>query len=135
MKGVPRKRYPELRHATTWQNYNSILETGLQVAASDKSAARRAIWLHGKGQTPWAIIHTMWRHGCTLEEVVIMVVAVEREKVKHHGKGLWYTLEDIPAKRIRWIFTAEQFAQGTALTRPLRLTLDVDEERVENLLP
>ena len=112
-KPVGHPQYYRYRHATSWQNYQSILEGGIQVAACDPTARRKAIWLHGPGRTAWAILHCMWKHAWTLENVVVLEISLERSTVTKHGGGLWYVEHDIPARCIKRVVAGEDVAKAT----------------------
>src|ERR1700758_4529327 len=98
-----RKRYQTFRHATTFSNYVTIAVDGIQVGACHDRAGRKAIWLHSPEKTPWAIIHTMHRHKVDLDNIIVLELHLDSHSLKRHGKGLWYTQEDISPSAIRGV--------------------------------
>ena len=57
-----------LRHATLARNLPSILKAGL---LTSKSQGRLpVVWLCSPGQSSWATLHTVKRHGGRVETVV-----------------------------------------------------------------
>jgi hypothetical protein len=116
-KECTRKRYKTFRHATTFSNYVTIAVDGIQVGACDQAAGRKAIWLHTSDKTPWAIIHTMQRHGVTLAEIVVLELHLDSQTLKHHGHGLWYTTEDISPSAIRGVLQATDIAARTSVDK------------------
>jgi len=116
-KGEERKRYQTWRHATTFSNYVTIAVDGIQLSGSNGTSGRQAIWLHRPEKTAWAIIHTMHRHGVNLDDIIVLELHLERDKVKRHGRGLWYISEDISPSAIRGVFRGTEIAQHTPVER------------------
>jgi hypothetical protein len=85
-----------LRHATTRQRLAAIRQEGLLVACADPAAKIKGIWMYSSRHSAWAILHTIRKHGATLEDVVIVEVTVPRSQLKRFRTGLWYTIQDIP---------------------------------------
>ncbi|SRR6266571_3825964 len=112
-RGEERKRYQTFRHATTFSNYVTIAVDGIQIGASNGTSGRKAIWLHRPDKTPWAILHTMQRHGVNLDSIIVLELKLDRDKVKHHGQGLWYYSEDISPSAIRGVHRGTDIARHT----------------------
>jgi hypothetical protein len=113
--GEDRKRYQIWRHATTFSNYVTIAVDGIQIGASNGQAGRKAIWLHRPDKTAWAILHTMERHGVNLDSIIVLELHLERDKVKHHGHGLWYITEAISPSAIRGVLRGTEVARHTSV--------------------
>lgn len=99
-----------LRHATPKKNLKSILRAGLLVSKSTCKVP--GVWLHSPSHTYWALIHVAKRHGCRVEDVVVVEVGVPRRPLRHKGRkgcgrnhGLWRCLEDVPAGRLGRVIT------------------------------
>jgi hypothetical protein len=101
-----------LRHATTARNLSSILRRGLLCS---KSRGRlRVVWLHAAGKTPWAILHTVKRHGGRIETVVVIEVDVPRSWLRRSRRGLCFCPRDVPPGRIRGLIDFGQVASTSA---------------------
>ena len=93
----------KLRHATPARNLASIRRHGLLTA---KSKGRLpVVWLHAASRSPWAVLHTMKRHGC--KEVTVIEIDVPRSWLTRSKAGLWYTNRDVPPGRIRQTIAVE----------------------------
>src|SRR5262245_11005483 len=88
-----------LRHATLIRNLPGIERRGL--LCSKSHGRLRVVWLHPPAKSFWATLHTVKRHGSRAEAVIILVVDVPRAWLRKNRKGLWYSVRDIPANRIR----------------------------------
>ncbi len=87
-----------LRHATLRRNILGIDKHGLLCA---KSLGRmKVVWLHAPGKTAWALLHTVRRHGGRIEDVVVLEIEVPRSWLRKSRRGLWYSVKDIPRKRL-----------------------------------
>ena len=85
-----------LRPATPARNLRSIRIRGLLTANSKGKLP--VVWLHAASRSPWAVLHTMKRHGC--KEVTVIEISVPRSWLTRSKAGLWYTNRDIPPGRI-----------------------------------
>src|SRR5258707_1055856 len=94
------------------RNLSSILRAGL---LTSKSRGRLpVVWLHAAGKTPWAILHTVKRHGGRIETVVVIEVDVPRPWLRRSRRGLWFCLRDVPPGRIRRLIDFGQVAGTSA---------------------
>jgi hypothetical protein len=101
-----------LRHATLIRNLPGIERHGLLCR---KSKGKRAVvWLHTPAKSFWAALHTVRRHGGRVEAVVILLVDVPRAWLRKSRKGLWYSVRDIPADRIRRVLSFAELAGASA---------------------
>jgi hypothetical protein len=101
-----------LRHATLIRNLPGIERRGL---LCDKSKGKRpVVWLHSAGKSFWATLHTIRRHGGRAEAVVILLVDVPRAWLRRNRKGLWYSVQDVPADRIRRVLSFAELAGASA---------------------
>jgi len=101
-----------LRHATLIWNLPGIERRGLLCS---KSRGRRpVVWLHSAGKSFWATPHTIRRHGGRAEAVVILLVDVPRAWLRRNRKGLWYSVRDISADRIRRVLSFAELAGASA---------------------
>ena len=76
-----------LYHATLKANLDSIQAKGIDPEFS--KGKESVIWYHTKSKRHWAILHTMRRHGCTLDDIVIITVQIPRGWIRRRRKGLW----------------------------------------------
>ncbi len=101
-----------LRHATPRRNLPSIRRGGLLCS---KSRGRLpVVWLHAPSKSPWAVLHTVRRHGGRVEGVVIIEVDVRRGWLRRNRKRLWYSTRDIPPERFRRLITYAELAGPSA---------------------
>ncbi len=101
-----------LRHATLIRNLPGIERRGLLCS---KSRGRRpVVWLHSPAKSFWAALHTVRRHGGRVEAVVVPLVDVPRAWLRKSRKGLWYSVRDIPADRIRRVLSFAELAGACA---------------------
>jgi hypothetical protein len=102
-----------LRHATLARNLPSILKAGL---LTSKSKGRLpVVWLCSPGQSSWATLHTVKRHGGRVETVVILEVDVPRRWLRRSArKRLWYCPRDISPDRIKRVWTFQEVAGASA---------------------
>ena len=101
-----------LRHATPARNLNSILRLGL--LCSHSKGKLPVVWLHTPAKSFWATLHTLRRHGGRAEAVIILLVDVPRAWLRKSRKGLWYSVCDIPADRIRRVLSFAELAGASA---------------------
>jgi hypothetical protein len=101
-----------LRHATLLRNLPSIERRGL--LCSKSKGRLPVVWLHTPAKSTWALLHTIRRHGGRAEAVVILLVDVPRAWLRKSRKGLWYSTRDIPADRIRRVFSFAELAGASA---------------------
>jgi hypothetical protein len=95
-----------LRHVTLKRNLPSIGRHGL--LCSKSQGRLPVVWLHAASKSPWAVLHTIKRHGGRVEGVVIIEVDVPRSWLRKSRKRLWYCAYDVPPHRFgRLISTAE----------------------------
>jgi hypothetical protein len=101
-----------LRHATLVRNLPGIERRGL---LGRKSMGKRpVVWLHTPAKSFWATLHTVRRHGGRAEAVIILLVDVPRAWLRKNRKGLWYSVRDIPADRIRRVLSFAELAGASA---------------------
>jgi hypothetical protein len=86
----------KLRHATPTRNLASIRKRGLLTRKSQGKLP--VVWLHAANRSPWAVLHTMRRHGCN--DVTVIEVSVPRSWLTRSKAGLWYVSRDVPPGRI-----------------------------------
>jgi hypothetical protein len=80
-----------------------------------KSRGKRpVVWLHSAGKTFGATLHTIKRHGGRAEAVIILLADVPRTWLRKNRKGLWYSVHDIPADRIRRVLSFAELAGAAA---------------------
>jgi hypothetical protein len=70
--------------------------------------------LHVPAQSFGATLHTIKRHGGRAEAVLILLVDVPRAWLRKNRKGLWYSVRDIPADRIRRVLSFAELAGASA---------------------
>jgi hypothetical protein len=102
-----------LRHATLARNLASILKAGL---LTSKSLGKLpVVWLCSPGQSSWATLHTVKRHGGKVETVVILEVDIPRRWLKRSArKRLWYCPRDLAPARIKRVLTFQEMAGASA---------------------
>jgi hypothetical protein len=90
-----------------------ILRAGI---LTSKSQGRLpAVWFISPGQSSWATLHVVKRHGGRVKTVVILEVDAPRRWLRRSArKRLWYTLRDIPPDRIKRVFTFQEMAGTSA---------------------
>jgi hypothetical protein len=101
-----------LRHATPRRNLPGICRRGLLCAMS--RGRLPVVWLHAASKSPWALLHTVRRHGGRVEGVVIIEVEVPRRWLRRSRKHLWYSTRDIPPDNLRRIVTFAELAGRNA---------------------
>jgi hypothetical protein len=102
-----------LRHATFAKNLPRILRAGLLCSKSQGKLP--VVWLCSPGQSSWATLHTVKRHGGRVESVVLIELDVPRSWLRRSArKRLWYCPRDIPPARIRHVFTFQEMAGTSA---------------------
>ena len=101
-----------LRHATLIRNILGIERHGL--LCSKSQGKRPVVWLHTPAKSFWATLHTLRRYGGRAEAVVILLVDVPRAWLRKNRKGLWYSVENIPADRIRRVLSFAELAGASA---------------------
>jgi hypothetical protein len=98
-----------LRHATLAKNLPGILRAGLLCSKSQGKLP--VVWLCSPGQSTWATLHTVRRHGGRVEGVVLVELDVPRGWLRRSArKRLWYSPYDIPPGRIRRVLTFQEMA-------------------------
>jgi hypothetical protein len=100
-----------LRHATPARNLAGILRAGLLTSKS--KGKMPAVWLCSPSKSSWALLHVVKRHGGRVESTVLLEIDVPRSWLRRSRKGLRYSLRDIPADRVRRVFTFSELA-GTS---------------------
>ena len=88
-----------LYHATLKSRLPSILRHGL--LCSKSKGRLKVVWLHTSNKSSWAALHTVKRHGGRVEAVVVLELSVPRRWLRRSRKGLWYSVRDLPAHRVR----------------------------------
>jgi RNA:NAD 2'-phosphotransferase (TPT1/KptA family) len=102
----------KLRHATPARNLSSILKRGLLISKS--KGKRKAVWLHVAAKTSWAVLHTIRRHGGSVEQIIVLDVNVPRRWLKRSKRGLWFCPRNIPPERIRDAVTFARLSDASA---------------------
>jgi hypothetical protein len=97
-----------LRHATPQKNLASIRRSGLLTRYAKGKLP--VVWFHRRSRTPWAVLHTVKRHGGGVEQVVVLEVQVPRSWLRRSRKGLWCCYRDIPPERIRGVLCFAELA-------------------------
>jgi hypothetical protein len=97
-----------LRHATLARHINAILQRGL--LCSKSKGRLPVVWLHAAAKSYWAALHTVKRHGGRVEAVVVLLMDVPRAWLRKSRKGLWYSVRDLPAGRIRRVLSFAELA-------------------------
>ncbi len=101
-----------LRHGTPHRNLPGIRRAGLLCSFS--RGRLPVVWLHSPSKTPWAVLHTVKRHGGRVEGVVVIELDVPRRWLRRSKPGLWYTPRDVPSERIRGLTTFAALARSPA---------------------
>jgi hypothetical protein len=99
-----------LRHATLARYVNSILRHGL--LCSKSKGRLKVVWLHSPSRSHWALAHTVERHGGRIESVVVLEIDVPRSWLRRSKAGLWYSVRDVSASRIRGAVTFGRLADS-----------------------
>ncbi len=94
--------------AANVENLPAIQRRGLLCTKSRGKLA--VVWLHTPGKTAWAPVHTVKRHGGRIEAVVTLEVEVPRSWLRRSRAGLWYSVRDIDADRIRRLIAFGELA-------------------------
>ena len=91
----PTERLPPVRlyHATTEANLDSIRQHGLTPEYSQGKL--KVNWLHTASRRHWAIAHVQKRHGCNLDDVIILEIQIPRGRLTRRWRGLWTTTETL----------------------------------------
>ena len=76
--------------------------------------AQRRLQRESPAKSFWATLHTLRRHGGRAEAVVILLVDVPRAWLRRNRKGLWYSVRDVPADRIRRVLSFAELAGASA---------------------
>src|SRR5215831_11102746 len=108
-----REQVVTLRHATLARNLESILRDGILTAKS--RGALKAVWLHDKGRSEWAALHTVRRHGGRIEDVIVLEVELPKSWLKRHGgnvKGMWRSVRDVPVRFFRRVITFGELSRS-----------------------
>ena len=101
-----------LRHATLVRNLPGIEGPGLLCSKSEGRPP--VVWLHTPAKSFWATLHTIKRHGGRAEAVLILLVDVPLAWLRKNRKGLWYSVRDVPADRIRRVLSFAELAGASA---------------------
>jgi hypothetical protein len=101
-----------LRHATPARNLNSILRHGL--LCSKSRGKLRVVWACSPARSWWAVLHVIGRHGGRVETTVVLELDVPRTWLRKSRKGLWYSVEDVPADRVRRVLSFAELAGASA---------------------
>src|ERR1700752_889050 len=99
-----------LYHATTRRSALAIAHSGILVSWASPKANLKAVWLHSRSLSPWALLHTQKRHRTSLENLVVIEVSIPRSWLKRFRSGIWYCTRDIPAERLGQIIPGMQYA-------------------------
>ena len=101
-----------LRHATPARNLSSILRGGLLCSYSRGKLP--VVWACSPARSSWAVLHVIRRHGGRVETTVVLELDVPRAWLRKGCKGLWYSVRDIPADRIRRVLSFAELAGACA---------------------
>ena len=101
-----------LRHATPARNLNSILRLGLLCSYSRGKLP--VVWACSPARSSWAVLHVIRRHGGRVESTVVLEIDVPRPWLRKSRKGLWYSVRDVPAGRIRRVLSFAELAGACA---------------------
>jgi hypothetical protein len=101
-----------LRHATPARNVNSILKRGLLCGKSKGKLP--VVWACTPARSWWAVLHVIKRHGGRVETTVVLEIDVPRSWLRKNRKGLWYSVRDVPADRIRRVLAFSELAGPSA---------------------
>jgi hypothetical protein len=99
-----------LRHATLTRWLPSILKAGL--LCSKSQGRLPAVWFTSPGQSSWATLHVVKRHGGRVESVVILEVEVPRRWLRRSKRKLWYCPRDVSPERIRRVITFGELSRS-----------------------
>ena len=83
----------KLYHATPKSNLDSIRQHGLDPSRANGKV--KGVWLHTQSKQSWAILHTMKRHACGIDDVVLLEVNLSRAALSRRWRGLWTCAEKI----------------------------------------
>ena len=101
-----------LRHATPIRNLPSIQRAGL--LCSKSQGKKPVVWLHSPGASSWATLHTVKRHKCRVQEVVIIQLSVPRKWLRRSRKRLWACTRDIPPGAFKRLVLFQELASSPA---------------------
>src|SRR4051812_35763295 len=102
-----------LFHATLVRNLPSIQRAGL--LCSKSQGRLPVVWLCAPSASTWAVLHTVRRHGGTVEGVVLIEVDVPRSWLRRSPRrNLWYCPRDIRPGRLGPIHGFAQLAGARA---------------------
>ena len=104
----------KLSHVTTRQNLASIQGHGLLVSKGDPQAKIKGCWMCTASNLGWAILHTMRKHKAHLEEVIVLEVRIPRRRLTRFRRGLYYTVQDVPARAIGTVTPGEAFGASAS---------------------
>jgi hypothetical protein len=68
------------------------------------------VWLHVPTATPWAVLHTVRRHGGRVEGVIVLELDVPRRWLRRNRRGLWCAPRDVPPDRIKRVIDFGELA-------------------------
>ncbi len=102
----------KLRHATTKKAAAAIARQGFRLDKADPEAKIKGVWLHTPSASPWAVLHTIRKHGARLADVVVIEVEIPRSQLRRFRRGLWYAQVNIPASAIRGEMAGAEFSGG-----------------------
>jgi hypothetical protein len=63
----------------------------------------RCIWLHTIAKRWHAVRCVRHRHGCELDQLVLLKVRVARRYCTPYGRGVWCCWRDVPTSQISYI--------------------------------
>lgn len=103
-----------LRHATTRTALRQIQKQGLLIAKADRSAKIKGCWLHSPAASPWAVLHTIRKHGAALSDVVVVEVTVPRSQLTRFRRGLWFSRTDVPPSALGRVWSGAEFGASAS---------------------
>ncbi len=105
-----------LRHATPARNVNSILRRGLLCSYSKGKLP--VVWVCTPARSWWAVLHVIERHGGGVETGVVLEIGEPQSWLRKNRKGLWSSVHDVPADRIRRVLAFSELAGPSAAWFP-----------------
>jgi hypothetical protein len=93
-----RQSTPSASARATAVAQDGSLRTGLR---PDRARGKlKAVWLHTRARTDWAVRRVADRHGFEEEDIVVLEVILPRSAVRRNGRGIWTCKEAISPLRV-----------------------------------
>jgi hypothetical protein len=103
---------PRRRRATLQRDLPGIERRGL--LGGKRRGRWPVVWRHLPAKSFGATLHAIQRHGRRAEAVLILLVAVSQAWPRKNHTGLWYSVRDISADRIRRVLSFAELAGASA---------------------